>query len=327
MVFQRKFRRQIETTQLRQRLSVICRSHHGSIVKLLGASISGGYIYLVYEFVNGTNLSECLRNTHNPEFTVLSNWISRMQVATDIAHGLDYIHNRMALNVSFTHNHITSSSIVVTEPSFNAKICHFGTAQLCGEIDEGEEIAERSSFSPSSLGSKEFKPGGSSRIKIEGVRGYMSPEFQSSGVATQKSDVYAFGVVMLELLSGQEPLKYMLDEKTGDFMRTSVIETARATVEGGAAGAGVSVESGLRKWLDRRLKDSFPIEVAERATRVALECVQVDPERRPNMKGVAVMISKLYLESKIWSDKFQSHWLLDELLIIELAHMNSCFSC
>ncbi|KAF7823374.1 lysM domain receptor-like kinase 3 [Senna tora] len=187
MVFRRKFRRRIETAQLRQRLSVICRSHHVSIINLLGASISDGQIYLVYEYVNGANLSDCLRNTHNPRFTVLSNWISRMQVATDIAHGLDYIHNGMGVNGGFTHhNRINSGGIIVTEPSLNAKLCHFGAAQLCGEIDEGEgEIADADADRSS------LKPSGSSRTKFEGVRGYMSPEFQSTGVATQKSDVRA----------------------------------------------------------------------------------------------------------------------------------------
>ncbi|KAE8732332.1 hypothetical protein F3Y22_tig00002237pilonHSYRG01794 [Hibiscus syriacus] len=130
VVFQRKFRRKIQTSKLKERLSTICRSHHVSIIKLLGASISGDHIYLVYEFVEGSNLAVCLRNPRNPSFTVLSTWISRMQIATNLAHGLDYIHNKTGLNLRIVHSHIKSSIIIMTEPSFNAKICHFGTAQL-----------------------------------------------------------------------------------------------------------------------------------------------------------------------------------------------------
>ncbi|XP_028798065.1 lysM domain receptor-like kinase 3 [Neltuma alba] len=297
IVYQHKFRRQIGTTQLQQRLSLICRSHHVSIIKLLGASISDHHIHLVYDFVSGTKLADCLRNTNNPAFTVLSNWLSRMQIATDVAHGLDYIHNRTGLKARFSHNHINSSAIIVTEPSFNAKICHFGTAQLCGEIQEGEEIVEQSYFSRSPTRSIELKKWGSLRAKIEGVRGYMSPEYQTTGVANEKSDVYAFGVMMLELLSGEEPLSYKFDKKRGALMRSSVIETARAAVHGDCEGGG-----GTRKWLDWRLKDSFPIEVAEEATRVALDCVDVDPAKRPDMIHVAGKISKFYLDSKIWSD-------------------------
>lgn len=178
IVFQRKLTRPIDETELRQRLLVICKSHHSSIINLRGASMSGSYMYLVYDYVKGVTLAECLKNQN---YTVLSNWMSRIQIAADLAHGLDYIHNSTGLQKKFIHNHIKSSSIIVTESCncslLNAKICHFGTAELCGETDGGS--------------------------KIQGTRGYMSPEFQYSGNPTQKSDVYAFGVVILEILSGE----------------------------------------------------------------------------------------------------------------------------
>ncbi|XP_028792019.1 protein LYK5-like [Neltuma alba] len=312
IVFQRKFRRKLQTNQLRDRLSVICRSHHVSIIKLVGACISGEHIYLVYDFVNGANLSDCLRNTKNVNFTVLSSWISRMQVATDLAEGLDYIHNKTGLTLSLVHNHIKSSAIIVTELSFNARISHFGASQLCGEIDEEsenakemEEITEEPSTSPSSTKSKDLRRSRSSNKKFEGVKGYMAPEYKSTGVATQKSDVYAFGVVILELLSGDEPLKFKYDKKTGEFVSNSVIDKARAVLDGDPAGGG-GVEGRLRRWIDRRLRDSFPVEVAEEVTRVALECVHVDPDKRPNMGRVAGKISRLYLKSKIWSDNVKT---------------------
>ncbi|XVF05710.1 hypothetical protein REPUB_Repub05bG0195900 [Reevesia pubescens] len=303
VVFQRKFSRKIQKSQLKERLSIICRSHHMSIIKLLGASTSGDHIYLVYEFIEGSNLVECLRNSRNPSFTVLSTWISRMQIATDLAHGLDYVHNNTGLNLSIVHNHIKSSGIIVTEPSFNAKICHFGTAQLCGETDENEtleigiskiEIEEVIEEEGEAANFRNLKRADNGERQFEGVRGYMSPEFRSSGVATQKSDVFAFGVVILELLSGEEPLKYRYDKKTGDFLRTSVIDTAEA-----AAAEG---RERLRRWIDRRLNDSFPVDVAEKLIRLALDCVHVDPDKRPDMGRVAGKISRLYLESRIWSD-------------------------
>ncbi|KAG2258218.1 hypothetical protein Bca4012_021618 [Brassica carinata] len=284
VVFQRKFRRRIARDELRDRLSDICRSHHGSIVNLLGASVSGGdHIYLVYEYVSGASLADCLRNAKNPNFTVLSSWASRIQIATDLAHGLDYIHNKTGLKIeNLVHNHIKSSAVIVTEPDYNARICHFGTAQLCGETSE---------TTPDEIdGSR-----GSSSSRFEGVRGYMSPEFQTSGVATRESDVFAFGVVMLELLSGEEPLRYRYERATGDFERTSVIETARAAIEGG------DTEGRLRRWIDRRLGDSFPVTVAEKLTRLALECVGEDPVNRPEMGRVAGKISQLYLESEKWA--------------------------
>lgn len=285
VVFQRKFRRVIDSDKLIERLILICRSHYTSVIKLLGASISGNYIYLVYEYVQGASLSDCLRNSKNPNFTVLSNWMSRIQIATDVAHGLDYIHHSTGMNQCFVHNHIKTSSIIVTEPELNAKICHFGTAELCGEI-----VDEQSGTN----GSKVFKRSDSRVMKFEGTRGYMSPEFQCTGVATQKCDVFAFGVVVLELLSGEEPLKYSYGGD-GGYVRVSVIETARESVDGGGGA--------LRRWMDKRLKDSYPVEVAEKLTRIGLECVEEDPNKRPEMGWVAGRISRLFLESLTWSEK------------------------
>ncbi|CAF2112407.1 unnamed protein product [Brassica oleracea] len=290
VVFQRKFRRRIAKDELKDRLSDICRSHHGSIIKLLGASVSGSgggdHIYLVYEYVNGASLADCLRNPKNPNFTVLSNWASRIQIATDLAHGLDYIHNKTGLKIeNLVHNHIKSSAVIVTEPDYNANICHFGTAQLCGETNE--TTPERDGHGRR----------GRSSSRFEGARGYMSPEFQASGIATRESDVFAFGVVMLELLSGEEPLKYRYDKATGDFERTSVIETAKAVIDGGDG----DTEGLLRRWVDRRLGDSFPVAVVEKLTRLALECAVEDPVNRPEMGRVAGKISQLYLESEKWA--------------------------
>lgn len=307
VVFQRKFRRPIQESELREKLSVIYRSHHMSIIKLLGASISGDYIYLAYNFMPGGNLADCLRNKRNPEFTVLSTWMSRMQIATDLASGLDYIHNNAGLKINVVHKYVKSSSVIVTEPSFNAKICHFGTAELCGETvvepkfvkeDRGSgEIQEVDS--PASSPPKTLTRSNSRALQFEGIKGYMAPEFR--GLATQKSDIYAFGVVILELLSGEEPVKYKFDKEKGNHVKTSVVETAKYAVEGDG-GVESEVEGRLRQWVDRRLKDSFPVAVAEKLTRIALDCVDEDPNKRPSMGRVAGKISKLYLDSRKWAD-------------------------
>ncbi|RZC91088.1 hypothetical protein C5167_028921 [Papaver somniferum] len=299
IIFQRKFQRSIDSSKLRERLTAICKSHHISLIKLLGASVSGDYIYLVYEYVNGGNLRDCLRNSRNPEFTVLSTWMSRMQIAADVAQGIEYIHHFCGLDLALVHNHIKSSSIIVTEPLYNAKICHFGTSELCGEINENREVIQSSvgeiqeeiQSLPSSSKLRRTKS-----VKFTGTKGYMSPEYQQSGIATQKSDVYAFGVVILELLSGEEPVKFKLDQETGQYRSVSVIETAKEAIE------SEDFEK-IRRWIDRRLKDSFPVEIAERLTRVALECVHAEADKRPDMRRVSGKISKLYLESMKWKEK------------------------
>ncbi|XP_058770033.1 lysM domain receptor-like kinase 3 [Vicia villosa] len=290
VVFQRKFRRQLDLPELRDRLAIICRSHHSSLVKLLGASVSGNCIYLVYEFVPGANLSDCLRNRRNPSFTSLSTWTSRMRVASDLAHGLDYVHNSSGSGSGFVHNHIKSSSIIVSEENFGAKICHFGTSELCGEsVGESSET----------VSGRNLKKSGSRGVRFEGTRGYMAPEFLITGAATQMTDVYAFGVVVLELLSGEEAVRFELEGNDGGYRRVSVVDTAmEAWKEHG----------GVRKWVDRRLRDSFPMDVAEKMIRVGLDCVGEDPKERPDMGRVSMEVSKLYLESKEWEEKLGTNF-------------------
>lgn len=311
VVFQRKLRHVIDTPSLCRVLSTICSSHHSSVIKLLGASVSGNHIYLAYDFVRGDNLRNCLQNQRNPGFTPLPTWVSRMQVAADIAHGLDYIHNftemsklsgQKKLFTGFVHNRIKSSSIVVAEGSLSAKICHFGTAELCGEVELGAFDESQEQVGGPGSGPV-LRRSTSSAMKFEGTRGYMSPEFRASGLATQKSDVYAFGVVILEILSGEEPLKFVVEKMSdgdgvsgGSLRSVSLIETAREAVAGGS--------SGVRRWVDRRLKDSFPVEVAEQMVQLGLECVEEDLLRRPDMARVASWVSKLYLESKGWAERF-----------------------
>ncbi|XP_028184937.1 lysM domain receptor-like kinase 3 [Glycine soja] len=277
VVSRRDFRRQIDIPELSRRLALICRSHHSSLLKLLGASVSGAVIFLVNEFVPGASLADCLRNRRNPSFTDLNTWISRMQIASDVAHGLDYIHNfsgsgsdsGSGSGSGFVHKHIKSSSIVITEENLRARICHFGVSGLCGEAVAGDG-----------------DPSGGRTVRIEGRRGYMAPEFQISGVATKKSDVYAFGVVVLELLSGEEAVKFEFNDD-GGYRRISVVETAKIAAE---------ENGGVRKWVDTRLRDSFPVNVAERMIRVGLECVGDDPNERPDMGWVSDEVSKLYLD-------------------------------
>ncbi|KAJ8642965.1 hypothetical protein MRB53_004713 [Persea americana] len=287
VVVHRKIRRRIQVPQLHRLFFQICKCHHVSLARLIGAAVSADNLYLVYDYAAGANLADCLRSPKNPNFTVLSTWISRMQVAADAAQALEYMHHYTGLDLHLVHNRIKSRSIIVTEPSFNAKVCYFGAALLAGEI-------------PGLI--EQIKPGttpkmersDSRAMRVERTVGYAPPENSTDAVVSQKSDVFAFGVVMLELISGEEPVQYRYDEKRRDrYERVSVVERAREAVERGR----------VRQWVDSRLKDSFPEEVAEKMTRVALSCVHVEADQRPDMRRVAGKISKLYLQSKAWSER------------------------
>ncbi|XP_074584700.1 protein LYK5 [Curcuma longa] len=304
VVIQKSLRRQRE--DLAVRLAALGRSHHSSLARLLGASSADDYVYLVYEYIPGARLADCLRNSRNPSFTPLASWISRVQVAADVAQGLEYIHHHSPAAAG-VHNRVTSSAIIVTEPGFRAKICHFGAADLAGEVSDllAEKVSE---ITPIPSPSSTRKGPGERQKHIEGTRGYIAPEVIAGAPISRRSDVFAFGVVLLELLSGDEPLKYRYDKQRKEFDVVSLIDTAREAM--GTDSREEEEEKAdrqgrVRRWVDRRLRDSFPLEAAEKLIRVALRCVEAEPAARPEMTWVAGKVSKAYIESNVWSDKLR----------------------
>jgi hypothetical protein len=146
--------------------------------------------------------------------------------------------------------------VIVSNPGLRARLTHFGAAELAAPAD-----ASKVEDSP-----------------------YAAP---GSSEPSHEADVYSFGVLLLELLSGEEPARYRFDRGTKEFQRVSVLETA----------AVAAVESGVRNWVDRRLGYSFPVSAAERLVEVALRCAAA--EDRSDNTWVAGKVSNVYLESGV----------------------------
>ncbi|KAL6635367.1 hypothetical protein ACP70R_028038 [Stipagrostis hirtigluma subsp. patula] len=292
-VFRRPLRR--DSREVAARLAVLGHCHHAAIARLLGAAASPDRttLFLAYELVpDAAPLSALLRNPKNPSFTPLSSWHSRLQLAADVCDALHYVH----LQADTVHNRLSASSVLVCGdgPVFRAKIAHFGAADLAGELPADQKDDEKQE-----KGSSGLRRTGSRGRRIEGTRGYMAPELIAGGPPTRRSDVFALGVVLLELVSGQEPVRYeLVNRAKGEYERTSLIESAEAAA---AEGGGEA----MRRWVDRRLRDSFPVDAAESLTAVALRCVAKDPAARPDMSWVAAKVSKLFLEAQEWAAKFR----------------------
>ncbi|KAL6911260.1 hypothetical protein ACP4OV_000065 [Aristida adscensionis] len=293
-VFRRPLRR--DARDVSARLAVLGHCHHAAIARLLGAAASPDRttLFLAYQLLpDAAPLSALLRNPKNPSFTPLSSWHSRLQLAADVCDALHYVH----LQADTVHNRLSSSSVLVCAdgPLFRAKLAHFGAADLAGDLppDQKPEDGE------AAKGAGGQRRAGHRGRRIEGTRGYMAPELVTGGAPTRRADVFALGVVLLELVSGREPVRYeLVDGAAGEYERTSVVEAAEAAA---AEGGGEA----MRRWVDRRLGDSFPVDAAESLTAVALRCAAKDPAARPDMPWVAAKVSKLFLDAQEWAARFR----------------------
>nr|XP_027192737.1 proline-rich receptor-like protein kinase PERK4 isoform X2 [Cicer arietinum] len=171
-------------------IDIISRVHHRHLVSLVGYSISGGQRMLVYEFVPNQTLEHHLHGKGVPTM----DWPTRMKIALGSARGLAYLHEDCSPRI--IHRDIKASNVLIDD-SFEAKVADFGLAKLT--TDNNTHVSTR----------------------VMGTFGYMAPEYASSGKLTEKSDVFSFGVMLLELLTGKRPLDLTnaMDESLVDWAR------------------------------------------------------------------------------------------------------------
>ncbi|KAF9616029.1 hypothetical protein IFM89_027968 [Coptis chinensis] len=170
----------MKTKEFLAEMKVLCKVHHANLVELIGYAASDDELFLIYEYAQKGSLRSHLHDPQNKGNTSLS-WIVRVQIALDTARGLEYIHEHTKTH--YVHRDIKTSNILI-DSAFRGKVSDFGLAKLVGKTSEGEASATR----------------------VVGTFGYLAPEYLSDGLATTKSDVYAFGVVLFELISGKEAI-------------------------------------------------------------------------------------------------------------------------
>ncbi|KAL2610073.1 hypothetical protein R1flu_028646 [Riccia fluitans] len=294
------------------------------------------HVYAVFEFVDGASkLRECLRNPLSPGYCVLSSWMQRLQIALDVSMGLDYLHNsahKSLIHKYLKSNNVLVDDISLRAKIANFGVAHlageFALAEeqeqlseqlsqeqeslsgglrvrrrrdgVSGEIvEETSTLGSRSSSSmPSSRSVSTVKPrlSRSRSRKLNGTRGYMAPEYISKGAVTTKTDVFAFGMILLELLSGQEPITFRPDPASGSnvMKRLTLCEVIQAIFN------DKEPKARLREWMDPLLRDSYPLDYAVKTAHLAKSCVETNPEERPEMRTVNLELQKIMMMSERW---------------------------
>lgn len=242
-------------------IAILSKVNHSNVIRLSGVSFNEGHWYLVYEYAANGSLTDWIY-VNNLDGKFLT-WSQRMQIALDVATGLDYLHS--FTSPPLIHKDLKSDNILL-DTDLRAKIANLGLARSVEGEDDQFPVTRH----------------------IVGTRGYMAPEYLENGIISTKQDVYAFGAVMLEMLSGKE-VAAIHSEDQG-----SLSDVLSVILDGDRG------EEKLRDFMDPCLNGNFPLELAVFVLRMIDNCLKKDPASRPAMHEIVSSLSATLNSSLAW---------------------------
>lgn len=251
-------------------MKVLGKVHHASLVELIGYAASGDELFVIYEYAQKGSLKSHLHDPQSRGHTSPS-WITRVQIAIDAAKGLEYIHEHTRNH--YVHRDIKTSNILL-DSCFRAKISDFGLAKLISKSND--EVTA---------------------TKVVGTFGYLAPEYLHDGLATAKSDVYAFGVVLFELISGKKAVTHSEGTTLTNVERRSLASIMLGALKNSPNSMNMA---SLKEYIDPNMMNLYPTDCVYKMAILAKQCVDEDPILRPDMSQVVISLSHILLSSVEW---------------------------
>ncbi|KAI3672945.1 hypothetical protein L6452_39049 [Arctium lappa] len=237
-------------------ISTIGRLNHMNLIETWGYCVEGKHRLVVYEYMENGSLAKSLLSDK-------LNWEKKLEIAIGTAKGLAYLHEECLEWV--LHCDVKPHNILL-DADYNPKVADFGLSKL---FDRGS--TENSSFS-----------------RIRGTRGYMAPEWVFNLPITSKVDVYSYGVVILEMITGKSPLEMQQTSGNESGRDQTLVEWVRGKIRD-------NNESVIkREWIEEIMDSStigeYEKETMKNLVKVALHCVEEDKDARPSMSQVVNML-------------------------------------
>lgn len=225
------------------------RLSHPNLVKLLGLGQEDNELFLVYEFMHRGSLDNHIFG-RGANVQPLS-WDARLKIMIEAARGLNFLHS---LEKKIIYRDFKPSNILL-DKTYTAKLADFGLARSVGSPDQSHVTT-----------------------RVVGTHGYAAPEYIATGHLYVKSDVYGFGIVLLEVLTGK---------RIGDIMRLCQQKSLGDWVKSNLLNRGKIIST-----MDAKLGGKYPSKLASQVAQLALKCIQADQKVRPSMKEVVETLEK-----------------------------------
>ncbi|QCD96675.1 protein LYK2 [Vigna unguiculata] len=247
--------------------------HHPNILRLLGTSVAEGKeqeeSFLVFEYAKNGSLKDWLhgglaiKNQFIASCYCFLTWSQRLRICLDVASALQYMHHVM--NPCYVHRNVKSRNIFLDE-EFGAKLGNFGTADC---VEHDTEDPHFYSTNPASWS-----------------LGYLAPEYVHQGIIAPSIDIFAYGVVLLEVLSGQTPISRPNEKGEGSIWLTDKIKSILVSEN----------VNELRGWIDSALGENYSFDAAVSIVNIARACVEEDSCLRPSAREIVEKLSRLVEE-------------------------------
>lgn len=233
-------------------VNMLKKVYHFNLVKLEGVCEHHGRFYLLFEFMENGSLREWLNRGSRKE---RQSWRKRIQIAMDIANGLHYLHS--FTEPAYVHNNINSNNILLNS-NLRAKVSNFSLARVTERATAASVLT----------------------TNVVGANDYMAPEYREAGLVTPKIDVYAFGVVVLELVTGKEAVS---------------MEGGREVLLSATMNPHIqeNMEAQLAWFIDSNIKETGKMEFATLMAKLSAACLNQEPEQRPSMGKVVSTLLKI----------------------------------
>ncbi|OMO76142.1 hypothetical protein CCACVL1_15844 [Corchorus capsularis] len=236
--------------QFQTEVEMIGLALHRNLLRLYGFCMTPDERLLVYPYMPNGSVADRLRDTCREKPSL--DWNRRMHIALGAARGLLYLHEQC--NPKIIHRDVKAANILLDE-SFEAVVGDFGLAKLLDKRDSHVTTA------------------------VRGTVGHIAPEYLSTGQSSEKTDVFGFGILLLELITGQKTL----DAGNGQVQKGMILEWVRTLHE----------EKRLEVLVDRDLKGCFDVLQLEKTAELALQCTRSQPHLRPKMSEVLKVLEGL----------------------------------